>query len=126
MKILEAKTLKEVQAEFNEKFPYLQIEFYTTPHERGKGSPEGLKLDPDRSMAEARSLHTEGELRISGNQKISTLEKHFAEKFGLFVQVFRRSGNLWLQSSKTDHWTLAEANRKGEHSVAAYQEKYES
>lgn len=126
MVIRNEKTLEAVQAEFTEKFPYLRIEFYAAPHRPGMGSPKGLKLDPAKTIAEARTVHTEGELSVRANQKISTLEHNFSEKFGLFVQVFRRSGNLWLQSNKTDHWTLAEANRKGEHSVVAYQEKYES
>ena len=126
MTILEEKTLREVQQEFNEKFPFLRLNFYTAPHGEGTGSPDDLKIDPELTVAEARTVHTEGELSISANQKISTLEKRFAEQFGLYVQVFRQSGNLWLQSNKTDHWTLAEANRKGEHSVTAYQEKYQS
>ncbi len=109
--------IKEIQAEFNKKFPYLKIEFYAKPHEVGKPSPAQLQVDPEKTIAELRTVHTEGDLSIHANQKISTLEQAFADQYGLYVQVFRKSANLWLQTSKTDHWTLGEANGKGERSV---------
>lgn len=125
MIIHDKRTLREVQQEFNQKFPYLRIKFYAGHHDVGEGSPVQEKLDSSLTIGEARTNHSEGDLSVNPNQKISTLEHNFDEKFGLNAQVFRKSGNLWLQTSKTDHWTLAEANRKGQHSEAAYQEKYE-
>jgi hypothetical protein len=32
--------------------------------------------------------------------------------FGLDVQVFRKSGNTWLVTTKTDDWTIAEHNKR--------------
>ena len=124
MTIHDMRTLKDIQQAFHEKFPYLQIQFFATQHQTGEASPMHGKLDSSKTIGEVRTVHSRGDLSINANQKISTLEKNFAEQFGLNVQVFRKSGNLWLQTSKTDHWTLAEANRKGEHSEAAYEEKY--
>ena len=124
MIIQDIKTLMEVQKEFSQKFPFLKIKFYAGTHQAGETSPMQQKLDSQLTIGEARTIHDEGDLSINANQKISTLEQNFMEKFGLNVQVFRKSGNLWLQTSKTDHWTLAEANRKGEHSSIAYEEKY--
>ena len=37
---------------------------------------------------------------------VETLESMFEDEFGLHVQVFRKSGETWLQTSVTDHWTL--------------------
>jgi hypothetical protein len=39
------------------------------------------------------------------------------------IQVFRRSGMLWLQTSATDDWTLATQELKGGHSEKIYQGK---
>jgi len=46
--------------------------------------------------------------------KVSELEKIFLEDYGLNVQVFRNSGRVWLETTMTDDWTLAEQNRQGE------------
>ena len=124
MTIRDDRTLQEIQKEFHQKFPFLKIKFYKGTHQQGEGSPVQEKLDSSMTIGEARTLHSSGDLSINANQKISTLEQGFLEKFGLNAQVFRKSGNLWLQSSKTDHWILSEANRKGEHSSQAYEEKY--
>lgn len=124
MTIQDNRTLKETQKEFNAKFPFLQIKFYAEKHKSGETSPVQQKLNDDLTIGEVRTIHSEGELSINANQKISTLENNFLEQFGLNVQVFRKSGNLWLQTSKTDHWTLGEANTKGEHSEAAYREMH--
>jgi tyrosyl-tRNA synthetase len=59
------------------------------------------------------------EIKIDELMKVAELEGVFAKNFGLSVQVFRKSGNLWLQTTTTDNWTLAEQNQ-----IAA--EKYEA
>lgn len=109
--------IQDLQKTFNLKFPYLKIEFYQKPHHSEGGSPKDEKLDVNQTIGAVRTVHHTGELSIHGNQKISTLEQAFQDQYGLFVQVFRKSANLWLQTTKTDHWTLTEANKKGEHSV---------
>lgn len=124
MLITEAKTIKDIQAEFHEKFPYLKIEFYDGRHESGKPSPAIKRFDPDLPLRQVRTVHAEGDLSIDGQLQVSTLEDRFWEQFGLNVQVFRLSGNLWLQTSSTDQWTLAEQNRKGGHSLAAFREMH--
>ena len=39
----------------------------------------------------------------------------FKEIYDLNVQVFRRSGNIWLQTTATDHLSLSAQNEKGGH-----------
>lgn len=113
MFISDSKTIREVKNEFHDKFPWLKIEFYSKGHETGQGSPESAHLNDDLSIGEVRSVHGEGELSIHGNLKVASLEEAFRDDYGLHVQVFRRSGELWLQTTSTDEWTLAEQNEKG-------------
>lgn len=121
MLIREEKKLREMQAEFREKFPYLKLEFY-----KPNGSPEErTPLNPDLTVREIRTNHHEGEVSLHGNMKVRTLESVFYETYGLKVQVFRLSGNIWLQTTSTDEWTLHEQNRKGGASLSHYKEKYE-
>jgi hypothetical protein len=42
--------------------------------------------------------------------KVGELEHAFNVKFGLSAQVFRKSGEIWLQTTTTDTWTLAKQN----------------
>jgi len=118
MKINAHKKLKEIQEEFQEKFPYLKIEFYAGHHTAGEGSPVKEALDPQLTIEEVRTVRKEGNLFIRGDMEVETVEQKFYEEYGLNVQVFRRSGKLWMQTSATDQWTLDKQNRKGGHSEA--------
>ena len=126
MLITDDKKLIDIQREFNQKFPFLKIEFYSGHHDPGEGSPQQERLDAQKTIGAVRTIQKEGSMRVDGRMKVSTFEQAFDEKYGLNVQVFRKSGNLWMQTTSTDSWTLDEQNRKGGHSEQAYKEKYES
>jgi hypothetical protein len=34
--------------------------------------------------------------------------------FGVPVQILRKSGKIWLETTMTDHWTLLQQNQHGE------------
>ena len=126
MIISDEKTMRDIQIKFNKKFAYLKLEFYRGQHESGQGSPPSERLDPQLTISEVRTVRQEGNLRIKEDMKVSDFEKLFYEKYGLNVQVFRKSGNLWMQTTSTDSWTLAQQNRKGGSSEHHFKEKYES
>lgn len=121
MFITDTKTLREVKLEFQEKFPFLKLEFYKGRHSEGQGSLEKDHLNEALTVSKARNVHNEGELGIHGNLKVSSLEQSFQEMYGLNVQVFRKSGELWLQTTSTDEWTLSEQNEKGGNSGSSGQ-----
>lgn len=124
MTISDDKTLRDIQKEFNAFFPYLKIEFYKGAHEQGEGSPVEDRLDPNRKLGAVRKIHSLENLTINDDMRVSDFEQMFLRKYGLNVQVFRKSGNLWIQTTSTDYWTLAEQNRKGGASELHYKEKY--
>lgn len=123
MKISADKKLIDIQKEFGEKFPSLKIEFYPGRHAAGEGSPADQTLNPELTIGAVRTVHKEGDLRISGDMEVRQLEQKFYEDYGLNVQVFRKSGHLWMQTSATDHWSLEKQNRKGGHSEAIVNEE---
>ena len=124
MVISDDKTFRDIQRDFNSKFSYLKLEFYSSQHGEGEGSPVQERLDPEQLLKNVRQKHTEGSVQVKKNMRVCDFEKMFHDKFGLNVQVFRKSGNLWMQTTSTDHWTLAEQNRKGGSSELHYKEKY--
>ncbi len=102
--------LKDIQQQFQEHYPFLKIEFYKKGHEEGEGSKPKLQLDSNLTIGEVQTTNKEGLLHIRAITKVSELENDLVEQFGLSAQVFRKSGSLWLQTTKTDDWTLAEQN----------------
>lgn len=125
MLIDDHKKIMDLQMEFHQKFPYLKLEFYSGTHKVGETSPAKTRLDGELLLKNARTIHTEDDLYVREDMSVSELEQLFLTRFGLNAQVFRRSGNLWLQTSATDHWTLAEQNRKGGHSEELFESKLE-
>jgi hypothetical protein len=111
--IKDNQTLKAIKAEFNNHFPHLKIEFFSVKHFEDEASPRTAIYDDNLHLSDIRKNHEEGELSIDGHQKTSTFEQNFSDMFGVNVQVYRKSGNLWLQTITTDAWTLSEQEKKG-------------
>lgn len=125
MLITDSKKLSEIQREFREKFPYLKLEFYDTEHKAGQGNHSSQQIESFKTLGEVRRIHGAADLTIHPQMKVKNLEQLFAEHYGLNVQVFRNSGNIWLQTTATDDWTLHEQNRKGGSSEKHFHEKQE-
>jgi hypothetical protein len=115
MRISDDMRIMDVQHQFNEKFPYLKIEFYSEHHEAGQPSSLSKQLNPSAEIGSIRTVHNTEDISINGNLKVKSLEQMFYDKLGLNIQVFRQSkSNIWLQTTATDEWTLSEQNQKAE------------
>lgn len=116
MKISKDKTIGQIQVEFSTLYPGLKLEFYSKKHKDHEGSPKDFQMDSQKVLESYGAL-IEGELDLNGEMTVSELEESFETLFGLNIQVFRRSAELWLQTTATDNWTLETQNRKGIHSM---------
>ena len=116
MKILisKDKTIAQLQDEFSQAYPFLKLVFFTKPHKAYKGSPaKFLVSDRDVTLGSLEKKPHSGELYIEPEMPTWQVERLFEEEFGLHVQVFRKSGNTWLETSVTDDLTLEDQNAKG-------------
>lgn len=104
-------TLADIQLEFSRLFPYLKLEFYTI--RKSLQSQSSAKL-LTKKLSEFNSKHLLEETSISPEMSVMMLEYNFHERFALEVQVFRKSGKSWLETTATGEWTLAEQNAEGE------------
>ena len=120
MKINKKRTISEVSSEFNELYPHLKIEFYLFHHETGEGSRQKDQIAHSVTLGEVNPSLMDGTIDLTPETSVAELEDIFYKRFGLNIQVFRRSGMLWLQTSKTDDWTLATQEAKGGHSEKIY------
>jgi len=110
MTITEEKRISDIQAEFNRYYPYLKLEFFW-----GAGKKDEYHRLSDTSIKMENISHSmhEGAIQLSDNMTVSNLEDAFSDRFGLQVQVFRKSGSIWLETTKTDNWTLKVQNDHG-------------
>ncbi len=106
-------TLSELKQEFSKSFPYLKIEFFTKPHLRGMGSYKKDMITKNLQLEKVSTYHHNADIFIESNMTVTELEKLFETNFGLHVQVFRKSGNLWLETTATDNWSLDVQNQQG-------------
>ena len=52
-------------------------------------------------------------ININGHLKVATFEKNIQDILGIGVQVFRKAGQTWIQTTTTDEWTLTKQNEHG-------------
>jgi hypothetical protein len=110
--INDTKTIQAVQEEFSKCFPYLKIEFFSKRHLKGEASPKVFLKNSKLTLGDFRTKHINGSIKIFPRQKVSELEELFWSMYGLSVQVFRKSGTVWLETISTDDWTLYKQNHE--------------
>jgi hypothetical protein len=112
--------VSDIQRDFNGLFPYLKIELFKHKHGYLEASPRQAKLPHYLYLSDlATQLPTQ--ISVPESMTVQELEKMFEEQLGLHLQVFRKSGNLWLETTMTDGWTLKQQNDHGmEISITSY------
>lgn len=109
------RTIAQIQDEFAQTYPFLKLVFFTKPHKAYKGSPaKFLVSDRNVTLGSLEKKPHSGELYLEPEMPTWQVERLFEEEFGLHVQLFRKSGNTWLETSVTDDLTLEEQNVKGQ------------
>jgi hypothetical protein len=109
-----SSSIASIQQNFQAQFPYLKIEFYKVKHETGEASAKENTLSGALILEDVFPKLKEGIITLTPSLKVLELEQLFAKNFGISVQVFHKSGNVWLQTTRTDHWTLLEQNKHAE------------
>jgi hypothetical protein len=105
--------LSDVQMAFNSVFPYLKLEFFKHPHPVYGANKKKDLLKPGGTLhIKARGAH-EPEIIINSDMPVGALEQLFQEHFGLSVQIFRKSGGTWLETTVTGDWSLERQNEQG-------------
>jgi hypothetical protein len=113
LKIAPNRLISDIQKEFNNAFPFLKLEFFNNKSfSRSDFSAKQL-IPATRKVGDSHTAITDGDIEIKEEMKVIELEKFFKDKFGLAVQVFRKSGAVWLETTMTDNWTLQQQNTHG-------------
>lgn len=118
MLIKNEMTLAEIEQQFSDQFKNLKMEFYLDEHQPKQGTTT-KPLNKSKKLGEVRVHHKEGMVKLSPYMTVAELENLFHDVYGLNVQIFRKSGGLWLQTTVTDTWALKDQNLKGSVVVVA-------
>ena len=103
-----------IQEAFSKTFPYLKLDFLSKPHTSAGSSSPKLVRRNSKTLGECRTIHNKGKISITPSMSVADLEQKFSDVYGLTIQVYRKSGTSWLETSVTDEWSLEEQNSQGE------------
>ncbi len=111
------KKIGTLQKEFNKKFPYLRLGlFYSYARQQVAKGEAITQIPADKTLASVRRADSGGDISISGNKKIKSLEKEFDTVFGLYCQICytEGDGHRYYTSGSNDDKTLASFNEECE------------
>lgn len=111
------KKIITLQKEFNKKFPYLRLGiFYSYARQQVAKGESITQIDGDKTLASVRRADSGGDISISGNKRIGSLEKEFDKVFGLYCQVCYTDadGSRYYTSGSNDTKTLSAFNKECE------------
>ncbi|MBS1919354.1 MAG: hypothetical protein JST17_03775 [Bacteroidetes bacterium] len=111
------KTIADFRNEFSGVYPFLNLEFYDTPHQFAEISSYKDQLPHDKTIHDICKTSEQGNLEIQPWFKTGKVENEFKRIFGLNVQIFRRQGDTWIQTAGTDELTLEEQNEMGRYAT---------
>jgi len=106
-------SVRDLQLRFSLQFPYLKINFFRNRIGEKKISDHSAACSPDSKVKDLNTDLNDVEFEVNDNMTVSELENKFHEQFGLFVQVSRKSGNLWMEPTMTIGWTIKTQNEHG-------------
>lgn len=107
------RKIGDIQKDFNSMFPFLKIEFFNNRSVAATKFSAKQIIPSNKTIGDTQRAIADGTLEIDENMKVQDLEKQFHDQFSLAVQVFRKSGPVWLETTMTDNWTLSQQNKHG-------------
>ena len=106
-------TIREINKEFQKRFPFLKLEFYKQPSKTEQYRYWKEKFSGQVTLKETGSKLIPAIIKISPGDTVNELEKRLQNNYGLIAQVFRKSGDVWLETVQANDLTLERLNSIG-------------
>jgi hypothetical protein len=107
------QTIKDLKKQFHELFPYLKIEFFKEAHNVSRGSDKASMYGNDTQLSSMTDAVLEGSIEFTAATTVQSFEQMMDAQFGLHVQVFRKSGSIYLETTNSDDWSIGQQNAEG-------------
>jgi hypothetical protein len=102
---------EDVKKIFTAYYPFLKIEFYKKPLTNSLYKKEAIPLH--LPLIQQIQKQSETVINIERNKTVAEVENDFS-LIGLKAEIFRKSGNVWVETSLTNNWTLQQQNAEAE------------
>lgn len=102
------RLLREVQEQFSKVYPYLKIE----PQQRADKSLVAGRASTQEEKERAMNLLYQ-DMGLQDGMTVADFEAILLDWYTSPIQVYRKSGNLWLETRLTRKWSLKEQNEYG-------------
>jgi len=102
---------EDVKNVFTACYPFLKIELYKNPLIKSLYKKETIPVH--LPLIQQIKKQSEAVINIERNKTVAELENDFLS-IGLKAEVFRKSGNVWVETSLTNNWTLQQQNAAAE------------
>jgi hypothetical protein len=116
--------IKDLQKVFSDAYPFLKIEFYKKPHREKELSSMKDRISSDEFISDLDNFKGRASVNIGEDRTVADMEAEFYEKSGIAVQVSRRTGDLWIETSLTDYRTLGMQNQQGKMASSINEESF--
>ena len=113
IKINDNTTLMDICNHFSQSYPFLKLEFYHHSHLNQQSSLPADVFSKNLKVGEVSKIHFNGSIKLHYWQKTGFVEQEFSKKAGLNIQIFRKHGEVWVQTVGTDALSLEEQNEAG-------------
>jgi hypothetical protein len=105
--------IREVKEQFARLFPYLKLEFFLLRHGAGESSTFEQKISDHEYFTDQLQTVTTGVFNFTPSISVAAFEQRLQNEHGIPVQVFRKSGKIWLETVQTDKLSLEQQNKLG-------------
>lgn len=106
-------TVKQLKNQFAGLFANLKLEFFSQAHQARENSHPDYALRDSVAVGSISNITVKCHVEVSPWMSVADFEQAMRNRYQLFVQVYRKSGELWLQTTKTDNMTLEQQNLLG-------------
>ena len=103
----------DVQKQFAAYYPFLKVEFLKKSA-NGENKSKDIFALPNEVFEALHHVKANVTISAGKEKTVAELENDFKDLFGVNAQVFRKSGNVWIETTLTDKWTLEKQNEEGE------------
>lgn len=111
LKIEENMTIDQINADLHTKFPHIKLVFFKPLNSDNIDEAKERVTELYKPLKNIYKGLRNAHINVNGNLQARSLELKINEITGARVQIFRRSGKLWLETLTTDNKTLAELSR---------------
>lgn len=113
LKITRETRILDLKKQFAQLFPYLKLEFFKKEQKVEQGPATEKRFSDATVLGQTGRLRKEGYFVFTPVTTVNHFEQKLQNEYGLPVHVFRKTGNVWIETGQTDSLSLNKQNAMG-------------